>query len=220
MKDIRHFESMSMKKRSTIKLESPKIMKGIIFVTFLIFIFSQVTLADDKAVVQNLLKEKIDSIIATLKNKDLDDSGKKKGLEDIIKPIMNFNLMSMLVLGKEPWTSLAKEDQKRFIELFTGTIEETLLSKLLNYADEDIVIEASDQINKKKVNVSTSIVSKEQKTSVLYKFYQSGAEWKIYDVEIEGVSILKNFRAQFSDSLQDMTAKELISKMEKSNSAQ
>ena len=195
-------------------------MKRVIFITLIISVFSQVILADEKVAVENLLKERIDNITAILKNKDLDNEGKKEKLEDVIKPMVNFPLMSMLVLGKEPWTSLVKEDQKRFVELFTKTIEETLLSKILNYADEEIIVESSEQISEKKINVSTSIASKEQKIPVLFKFYESENVWRFYDVEIDSVSILKNFKAQFSDSLQNMTAKELIAKMEKSNLSQ
>ena len=220
MKSMRHFNSIYMNKRSPNIYLILKTMKRVIFITLIIAVFSQAVLADDKIVVKNLLKERIDNILATLKNKDLDDKTKEGRVEGVIKPMINFPLMSMLVLGKKPWTSLTKEDQKKFIELFTKTIKQTLLSKILAYGDEDIVIETSDQVSGKKVNVSTSIVSKEEKIPILFKFYQSGSEWKIYDVEIESVSILKNYKAQFKDSLQEMTAKELIVKMEKSNLSQ
>ena len=220
MKGIGHFESMYVKKQSPTKLLKSKTMKKIIFVTFFIAVFSQIIHADDKIDVKNLLKERIDKIIASLGNKDLDDESKTGKIEDIINPIINFPLMSMLALGKEPWTSLTEEDQKRFVALFAETIKQTLISKILNYVDEDIVIEESDQVSKKKINISTFIVSKDKKTAVLYKFYLSGTAWKIYDVEIEGVSILKNFKAQFTDNLQEMTAKELIAKMEKSKVSQ
>lgn len=219
MKGIKYFDSMHVKKRSPVKYLIPRNIKRIIFTIFVITIFSQIILADDKIVVENLLKERIDNIIATLKNKDLDDKSKEGKIEDVIKPIINFKLMSMLALGKESWTSLTAEDQKRFVELFANTIEQTLISKILSYADESIVIEGSDQVNNKKVDVSTFIIDKEKKIAVLYKFYQSGSGWEIYDVEIEGVSILKNFKSQFTDNLQEMTAKELMIKMEKSDSS-
>ena len=217
MKDIRHLYSMYKKKRLPIKYFTDITMKRVVFIALIMTVFTQVILADDKVAVENLLKERIDNIIATLANKDLDDTAKEEKIENVIKPMINFPLMSMLVLGKKTWTSLAEDDQKRFIELFSETIKQTLISKILAYVDEKIIIEASEQISEKKVNISTSIASKEKKIPVLYKFYQSGTEWKIYDVEIEDVSILKNFKAQFSDSLQEMTAKELIAKMEKSN---
>ncbi|MGD9158272.1 MAG: ABC transporter substrate-binding protein [Desulfobacteraceae bacterium] len=220
MKGIRHFESMYVKKRTPIKFLTLKTLKRIIYITFLVTVFSQIVIADDKIAVENLLKERIDNILDTLKNKDLDNESKEKNIEDIINPLINFHLMSMLVLGKEAWTSLPEEDQKRFVEVFAKTINETLISKILNYADEKIIIEKSDQASKKKVNISTYIVSKDKNIPVMFKFYRSGNGWNVYDVEIEGVSILKNFKAQFSDSLQEMTAKELIAKMEKSDLSQ
>lgn len=216
MKGIKQINLM-YKKHSPVKYLTPLNRRRIIFITFLITLFSQIIFADDKIVVEDLLKKKIDNIIAALGNKDLDDESKKGKVEDVINPIINFQLMSMLSLGREPWTSLTGEDQKRFVELFAKTIKETLISKILNYVDEKIIIEKSEKVSKKKINISTSIVSKDQNISVLYKFYLSGTNWKIYDVEIEDVSIMKNFKAQFSDNLQEMTAKELILKMEKSN---
>ena len=217
MKGIRHTESIHMKKLSPANLLRLKDMKRIIFAALLFMVFSQIALADDTAVVESLLKEKIDNIMATLGNKDLDSNVKEKKIEEAIEPIINFPLMSMLVLGKEAWTSLADEDQKRFIELFGKTIKETLISKIQAYVDEKIIIEKSEQASEKKVNISTAIVSKDKNIPVVYKFYRAGKDWNIYDVEIEGVSILKNFKAQFTDNLQEMTAKELIVKMEKAN---
>ncbi len=219
MKDIRHFESMYEKKRSPINFLTFNTFKLIISVTFLVTVFSQTALADDKTDVENLLKERIDNIVAALENKDLANEIKEEKIENIIKPIINFPLMSMLVLGKEAWTSLPEKDQKRFVELFAKTIKQTLINKILNFVDEKVIIETSDLVSNKKVNVSISIVSKDKNIPILFKFYRSGNEWNIYDVEIEGVSILKNFKAQFTDSLQDMTAQELIVKMEKSDSS-
>ena len=207
-----------MKKRSPINFLALRTLKRIILLSFIIAIFSQITFADDKIVVENLLKEKIDNIIVTLKNKDLNDESKEQKVEEVINPIINYPLMSMLVLGKENWKSLPEKDQKRFIELFAKTIKQTLISKILNFVDEEIIIDASDQAGKKKVNISTSIVTKEKKIPVMYMFYRSGNEWNIYDVEIEGVSIVRNFKAQYADKLEDMTPEELIARMEKSDS--
>ena len=219
MKGTGFFKSMHTKKRSPINFLTLKAIKRIVIVSFLMAVFSQTALADDKTAVESLLKERIDNIVATLKNNDLDSKGKEEKIEAVINPMINFPLMSMLVLGKEAWTSLPEKDQKRFVELFGNTIKETLISKIQGYVDEAIIIEKSDQANEKKINVSTSIVSKDKNIPVVYKFYRSGNEWKVYDVEIEGVSILKNFKAQFSDNLQEMTAQELIVKMEKSESS-
>jgi len=208
-----------MKKRLSTKSLTPKTIKPILFATFLIAVFSQIVLADDTNVVKNLLKERFDDIIAVMENKDLDDETKKGRIEDIIKPIFDFPLMAMLALGKASWTAMTKEDQERFSELFTKILKQAYFSKILAYVDEDIIIEESHQIDKK-VYIHTFIVSKDQKIPVLYKFYQSDTAWKIYDIEVEGVSLIQTYRSQFTESLQEMTAKALMVKMEELISSQ
>ena len=208
-----------MKKRLSTKSLTPKTIKPILFATFLIAVFSQIVLADDTNVVKNLLKERFDDIIAVMENKDLDDETKKGRIEDIIKPIFDFPLMTMLALGKASWTAMTKEDQERFSELFTKILKQAYFSKILAYVDEDIIIEESHQIDKK-VYIHTFIVSKDQKIPVLYKFYQSDTAWKIYDIEVEGVSLIQTYRSQFTESLQEMTAKALMVKMEELISSQ
>ena len=189
-----------MKKRLAIKFSIFKSINRIIFVTFLVAVFSQIVLADDKTVVKNLLKVKFDYIIVTLENKDLDDATKKERIENGIRPIFDFPLMSMLALGRASWTAMTKEDQVRYSEFFTQLIKQAYLSKILSFVDGNIIIEESDQIDKK-VCIPTLIVSEDQKISVLYKFYQSDIGWKIYDVEIEGVSLIQTYRAQFTECL-------------------
>lgn len=208
-----------MKKGLSIKFLTPKAIKRILFTTFFVAVFSQIVLADDTNVVKNLLKERFDDIIPTLENKDLDDETKKGIIEDIVKPIFDFPLMSKLALGRASWMAMAKEDQERFSELFTKILKQAYFSKILGYADEDIIIEGSDQVEKK-VYIFTFIVSKDEKTSVLWKFYQSDTGWKVYDIEVEGVSLIQTYRSQFTESLQEMTVKELMVKMEKLISSQ
>jgi len=208
-----------MKKRFSIKFLTLKAIKRIFFATLLVTVFSQIVLADDKNVVKHLLQERFDDIIAALENKDLDEETKKKRIEDIIKPIFDLPLMSKLALGRASWTAMAKEDQERFSELFTKILKQAYFSKILGYVDENIIIEEPDQVGEK-VYIPTFIVSKDQKTSVLWKFYQSDTGWKVYDIEVEGVSFIQTYRSQFTESLQEMTVKELMVKMEELISSQ
>jgi phospholipid transport system substrate-binding protein len=66
----------------------------------------------------------------------------------------------------------------------------------------------------KKVHVPTQLISKGNKISMLYKLYPSSNSWKIYDVEIEGVSIIRSYRSQFTEILQKGTFDELLQKMQ------
>lgn len=209
-----------MKRRlSRISITSKNTIKGILFAALFVSVFSQIAFADDRNAVKNLLQDRFDQLIAILKNRDNDDESKKGKIEDIIKPIFDFPLMSKLALGREPWTAMSKEDRKKFSVLFTKKLKQDYLSKILSYVDEDIIIEEPVQ-DGKKVSIPTFIVSKEKKISVLYKFYQSGSGWKIYDIEAEGISYIQSYRSQFTESLKEMTVQELMIKMENLISSQ
>ena len=204
-----------MEKRFVIIFFTPKTINRFLVATFIVAIFSQVVLADDKTAVKNILKERFDNIIAVVKNKELDEKTKKVRIEDIIKPIFDLPLMSRLSLGRETWMAMTKEEQKKFFELFTKMLKLAYLSKIPSYFDEEIIIEEPNQVNQKKIYIPTIIVSKDKKTSVLYKFYRSDTGWKIYDIEAKSISCIQSFRSQFTECLQEGTVKELMVEMEK-----
>ncbi|MBW1695001.1 MAG: ABC transporter substrate-binding protein, partial [Deltaproteobacteria bacterium] len=68
---------------------------------------------------------------------------------------------------------------------------------------------------KNKIHIPTGLVSKDNSISMLYKFYKSNYGWKIYDVEIQGVSIVSTYRAQFKEVLGNGTIDDLLLKLEK-----
>ena len=63
--------------------------------------------------------------------------------------------------------------------------------------------------------IPTELIYKDKKVAMLYKFRKVGKSWKIYDVEIQGVSILLTYRSQFDEILRHGTVKELLSRLEK-----
>ena len=82
------------------------------------------------------------------------------------------------------------------------------------YTDEKVLFEPPVQV-KGKVQVPTQLVSKDRKTSILYKLYKSGENWKVYDLEIQGVSIIRSYRSQFAEILKTGTIDDLLLKMER-----
>lgn len=206
-------------KKQIIKQLTLKILNQILFATILIALSTGVVFADDMDDVKKLLQEKFDYIFTTLENGDLDEEARKGKIEDLIKPIFDLPLMSKLSLGRTSWTAMTKEDQEKFVDLFTKVFKQAYLSKILDYVDEDIIFGECSQ-DGKKVLISSFIVGENKRIPVLYKFYQSGANWKIYDIEIEGVSYIQTYRSQFTESLKEMTVKELMVKMENLISSQ
>ena len=192
-------------------------MKNLIYAVLLTLIMSQAVVADDKNDAEKLLKGKLESVIVVLEKKDLNQQLKKDQICEIIEPVFNFPLMSRLTLGKKHWPSLTQDQKKKFITLFTKRLKDSYLDKMLLYSDEKIKYNAPVQI-KKKVHIPTILVSKDNKINMLYKLYKSKQGWKIYDIEIQGVSLISTYRSQFEEILRNKTVEDLLAKLEKPES--
>jgi phospholipid transport system substrate-binding protein len=191
------------------------IMKSFLYPVLSLLIFSQTVIADDKTAAEELLKSKLDTVISVLQKKELEIETQKKEIVEIVTPIFDFSLMAKLALGRKFWPGLAKEKKERFTELFVKRLQESYLEKLTRYTytDEKVVYNVPIQVNKK-IHIPTYLVSKDNKISMLYKLYKSEQKWKIYDIEIEGVSIITTYRSQFEQALSTGTIDDLLAKLE------
>lgn len=188
-------------------------MKNLLVAVISLLLFYQSAAADDKNEVEKLLKNNLDAVFTVLQKKDLDPQSKNKEIVDIITPMFDFELMARLSLGKKHWPGLSQEKKERFTELFIKRLKASYLNNFTLYTDEKIFYEPSVQVEKK-IHTPTYLVSKDKKISILYKFYKAEKNWKIYDLEIQGVSIIRSYRSQFSSILESGTVDDLLLKLE------
>lgn len=189
------------------------IMKRFLWSVFIFLAITQSVGANDKDVVKELLKKKVEAAIAVLQKNDLDQQEKNRQIIDIVTPLFDFQLMAKLSLGRKYWPGLVEEKRQRFIDLFTKRLKESYLDKLTLYTDEKVVFKTPVQ-DKRKIQVPTELISKNNTITMLYKFYES-TSWLIYDLEIQGVSIISTYRSQFDQVLSKGTIDELLTKLEK-----
>jgi len=188
-------------------------MKNLLVAVITMLLFYQSAVADDKSEVEKLLKNNLDAVFAVLQKKDLDQQEKNKEIVDIVTPMFDFELMARLSLGKKHWPGLSQDKKERFTELFIKRLKASYLNNFNLYTDEKIFYEPSVQAEKK-IHTPTYLVSKDKKISILYKFYKAEKNWKIYDLEIQGVSIIRSYRSQFSSVLESGTIDDLLLKLE------
>ena len=179
-----------------------------------LMIVCQSVTAENKISAQELLKKNLDAVFVVLQITDLAQETKQQQVVDIVTPMFDFDLMAKLTLGKEYWPDLTAEQKERFTQLFIKRLRTSYLNNLTLYTDEKVVYEPPVEI-KQKIHIPTYLVSKDKKISILYKFYESGNNWTIYDLEIQGVSIIRSYRSQFHEILQKETFEDLLGKMEK-----
>ena len=169
-------------------------------------------LADAPGEVRELLRGKIDAVVVLLQDKTADKARRDERILDIVSPIFDYPTMAKLSLGKKYWPTLSQARQTEFSDLFIKRLQESYLDKLDLYTDEEILY-GEPQAEGKTIHMPTTLVSKDSRIGMLYKFYRTAQGWKIYDVEIGGVSVIQTYRSQFDGVLSEGTIDTLLEKL-------
>lgn len=190
------------------------ILKSLLYVMISLLVLSPTAAADNKSAAEVFLKSKLEAVLALLQQKELAQQAKTKEAVKIIEPMFDFPLMARLTL-KKYWAGLDQEKKERFIELFKKNLKEFYIGTLNLYTDEEIVYKTPVQGKKKrKVLIPTELVSKGERISMDYKLYKSKNNWKIYDVEIKGTSIIRTYQSQFYHDMRSGTIDDLLQRLE------
>ena len=189
-------------------------MRTLRIVVLSLFLPVSALMAVDQPPPEALLKETLDAVFLVLQDRNLEFEAKKTRISDLVAPMFDFNLMAKLTLGKKHWPRLNGEQQGRFTDLFVQLLKNTYMDRISLYNDETVVFQDPIQ-QQNKIHVPTKVISGDDSIAMLYKFYLSGNGWKIYDIEIEGVSLIATYRSQFDEVLTNGSVEELLSKLEK-----
>ncbi len=171
-------------------------------------------MASDVKTVENLLKERTEAVLEILQENDIDEQVKKNQIMEIVGPIIDFQIMSKLTLGKANWGKLNEKQQKEFVDLFVKRLEKSYLDKSSMYCCVKVFYKPAF-MQGNKVYVPIEVEAKDKPLKMLYKFYSSSEGWKAYDVEVNGVSLIKSYQAQFSEVLKSGTAEDLLTSLRK-----
>jgi phospholipid transport system substrate-binding protein len=164
-----------------------------------------------------LLRAKWDAVAPILQNKDLDKEKKEAEITRIMSPVFDFPLMAKLALGRTHWPKLTAPQRKKFTRLFVERLKKSYREKIVLYTDEKVLFKPPVR-SKKTVHIPIDLISKGETIAMLYKLRKADKCWKIYDVEIQGVSVLLTYRSQFDDILRRGTVEDLLSRLEKPQS--
>jgi phospholipid transport system substrate-binding protein len=174
--------------------------------------------ADDTKLVEEKFVVIADDVIKVVQDKALNTDSRNAKIVEVITPVFDFELMAKLSLGKR-WKELSADQQKEFISLYVERMKKSYSSKIDKYNDEKIEINQVKQIKTTRIELHSSLKLGEDKLQVVYKYYkpkkmkENKHLWLVYDVEIDGVSILKSDQAQFRDMLKNATIDALMEKL-------
>jgi len=187
-------------------------MKTLFYALISLLVAGQSAFADNSGTAEELLKTNLAAVFAVLQNQDLEQEAKKREIVEIVNPMFDFSLMAKLTLGRKYWPGLTPEERNRFTQLFIKRLRTSYLDRLALYTNEKVEFEPPREI-KQKVHIPTFLVSPDNKISILYKLYNSNSSWKIYDLEIQGVSLIRSYRSQFHEILKTGTFNDLLTKL-------
>lgn len=164
----------------------------------------------------------ISKVLEVLKDPNLKSEGKKKErlerLRTIIEPQFAFTEMAKRSLGAQ-WQRRTTEEQQEFVTLFKELIETSYIDSIDSYDGEKIII-TSEKKEKDYAEVNTKIATKKgEEVSVNYKLISANDGWKVYDVVIENISLVNNYRSQFSRIISRSSYEDLTRKMKQKEMA-
>ncbi|MCD4720439.1 MAG: ABC transporter substrate-binding protein [Desulfobacula sp.] len=194
-----------------------KLFKFIFPVFFMVFLFLSNHHAHASPV-QDQLKTSIDKMLEILRDPSLKGEEqvekRRASLRKVIDERFSFAKMSQLSLGRH-WKKRSDEEKKIFIDLFGQLLEETYISKLEAYTDEKVVY-VKEYIKKKKAQINTKIITETIEIPIDYRMYNTkDGAWLVYDLVIEGVSLVGNYRSQFDQMLQKDSYEKLVEDLKK-----
>ncbi len=188
-------------------------MKKIACLLLVFLLFSLVAVADVESEAEKLLKMSVNKVFTVLSDKELSIDQKKSKVIEITNPVFSFSLMAKLSLGKAHWSQFNAKQRTEFTDLFTEMFQNFYVDKLDLFSDEKVIFQPATIVKKKKVQIQTVLISKGTEYSMLYKMFKTKNGWKIYDFEVEGVSILHTYRSQYHHILKSVDIEGLLAKM-------
>ncbi|OKY76275.1 MAG: hypothetical protein BM485_03210 [Desulfobulbaceae bacterium DB1] len=151
------------------------------------------------------MQRAVEEIMAILQNEELKTPEKMNVRRSLILTVVrhhfDFAEMSQLTLGAE-WKQINESEQERFVDSFSRLIENSYIDKIEAYSGEEIIFQ-KDRARGDKSIVPTVIKRNNLEIPIQYKLVRKDGQWLVYDVVIEGVSLVQNYRSQFKNIIRN-----------------
>ncbi|MET0849569.1 MAG: ABC transporter substrate-binding protein [Candidatus Rokuibacteriota bacterium] len=162
------------------------------------------------------LQPAVEQVIRTLEDPALKGPGRseerQRALRAVADEIFDWTEMARRALGRH-WQDRSPAEQQEFVGLFRALIERAYGDRIDQYSGEKVRF-AGDTVDGDQATVRTKVTAKSgQETAVDYRLLRSGDRWRVYDVAVEGVSLVANYRTQFNEVIRTSSYAELVKKL-------
>ena len=159
------------------------------------------------------VRQTINNVLDVLSNQALPEPERKAKIREAVLQRFSFEEMAKRALGRH-WQERTPEEQEEFLQLFTDLLEKSYIDKIEQSEGKEDINYTEEAIEDGKASVRTEIVQKgDQNIDVEYRLLKRNGDWQVYDVVIESVSLVNNYRTQFNKILLQESYEALIKKM-------
>ena len=134
---------------------------------------------------------------------------KEKKIWTILDGVFDYTELSKRTLAQN-WKRFSPDQQGEFIGLFGKLLGGVYMDRIIAYKDEKVVFGKVTNLSDKTAEVQSEVVRSSKSIPIHYRMILENGEWKVYDVVIEGVSLVQNYRTQFREILMNKTPEDLL----------
>jgi len=143
------------------------------------------------------IEQTVEQVIDTLKDDTIKGEQQRQRLTELIKARFDFQAMSQWVLGPY-WKKADADERETFMELFSELLEANYLGRIESYTDEEVRF-VSEKIDGPRAEVETLIITGSAEIPISYKLVDRQGQWLVYDVIVEKVSLVRNYRGTYTE---------------------
>lgn len=182
---------------------------------FTLLLIPSLILAGDLENLKKELDSKIQAVMQILENTQSSKEEQDQKLLSTIEGIIDFDLMANISLSRKHREMASKEEYQKYITLFTERIKRSYLDKMHLYSGEKVEFGEPQQPKPNRIQIPAKLVGKGDPIGMEWKYYLAkDGKWRIYDLDVSGVSIIQTYRTQFAEILQNSSFEEFLNKLQ------
>ena len=159
--------------------------------------------------------EEISLLVSQYKDKfETDEEFLRDKMNSTVMPKLDIELMSKIVLGKKIWTNLSESQKGDFVEAFKYRMTSTYMKSITAFDGEKVVFLPYEPGKRENIAyVKSKYLIPGGDISVDYRLIKKSDEWKVYDIIFDGISLMKNYRADFREHVSQSGIDSLITSL-------
>jgi len=159
------------------------------------------------------VKANVTGVLDVLRDPKLKGEAGKKVKEQRIEAaadkLFDWVELSKRTLGLS-WNNFTPDQRKEFVQLFKGILKDAYVEKIMAYTNEQVNFTKETSLSETTVEVESVVVTKGSQVPINYRVIKKDNDWKVYDVVVDGISLVQNYRTQFTAILRSSSYDQLV----------